>query len=155
MALADMDPTCPIFVEAESNKIGARMVPPSLWKAMIRAEHVQISAPLQARAAYLVDTYADLLQDAAALDDKLGVLAQFHGHEQVTEWRKMADEGAFTTLATALVQRHYDPGYQRSSRRAGPALLEVSLKTLDTPAFQDAAHQIAKLSSKQAGPAPR
>jgi tRNA 2-selenouridine synthase len=146
MALADMDPALPVFIEAESNKIGARIVPPSVWQAMLRAAHVRVSAPLDARAAYLVEAYQDLLQDAAALDDKLSVLARFHGHERVAAWQNLAAQGAFTDLAAALVQHHYDPSYGRSSRRAGAPVMKLSLPALSPKDLRQAAAQIATLS---------
>ncbi|WP_420567805.1 tRNA 2-selenouridine(34) synthase MnmH [Thalassovita sp.] len=150
MALVDMDPARPVFIEAESYKIGARILPPSLWRAMLGAAHVHVSAPLQARADYLVEAYADLMQDAAVLDDKLGVLAQFHGHEAIAKWRELSAKGAFADLAADLVQHHYDPSYRRSSRRAGAPLLGLNLPSLKTPDLKDAAAQIAALSDKPA-----
>jgi tRNA 2-selenouridine synthase len=145
MSLAGMDQNRPVFIEAESNKIGARIVPPSLWQAMLRADHIHLSAPLPARAKYLVETYGDLLNDVDLLEEKLGILARFHGHERVSEWQGMARAGAFEPLARALVQTHYDPRYQRSSCRAGPALMQLSLAALDGSALQDAAARISSL----------
>ena len=143
MALADMDPTRPVFVEAESNKIGSRIIPPMLWQAMLKADHIRVQAPIQARARYLVDTYAPLLEEAEALDEKLAVLARFHGHEQADAWRQMARQGDFLSLAAELVQQHYDPSYRRSSRRAAPPLTVLDLPDLSALTLEHAAAQIA------------
>jgi tRNA 2-selenouridine synthase len=43
-----MDPT-PIIVEAESSKVGERVVPPTLWAAMKAASRIEIDALLDAR----------------------------------------------------------------------------------------------------------
>lgn len=144
MALATMDPDRPVFVEAESNKIGSRIIPPSLWQAMIQSDHIRVEAPLEARAKYLVETYGDLLADGAALDQKLSVLARFHGHEQADAWRKMAKEKAFPALASELVEKHYDPTYRRSSRRASAPLSVQGLARLDDAALAQAAERIVK-----------
>ncbi|WP_319826515.1 tRNA 2-selenouridine(34) synthase MnmH [Thalassovita sp.] len=141
-ALAAMDPARPLFVEAESNKIGARIVPPMLWRAMLAADHIRIEAPLEARARYLVQVYADLLTDAQALDQKLAVLARFHGHEQADAWRDMARTGQYELLAAQLVAQHYDPSYRRSSRRAAAPLSVLHLPALDEAALSAAAARI-------------
>lgn len=143
MALAGMDPRRPVFVEAESNKIGARIVPPSLWQAMLGADHVRVDAPLAARATYLVETYGELLQESEVLDEKLAILSRYHGRDRVEAWRQMARDQAFKPLAEELVQVHYDPSYRRSSRRAGPPLFDLTMATLDEPALQEAAFRIA------------
>lgn len=143
MALAGMDPSRPVFIEAESNKIGARIIPPSLWQAMNAADHIRIQAPLAARADYLVRAYADLLADGAALEDKLSVLARFHGHEQVARWQAMAAAAAFTPLAAELVRLHYDPSYRRSSRRASAPLSVLDLPGLSEGDLQAAAARIS------------
>ncbi|MDC1501373.1 tRNA 2-selenouridine(34) synthase MnmH, partial [Octadecabacter sp.] len=59
-ALLKLDPTRPTLVEAESSKVGERVVPPTLWAAMKAAPRIEIDAPLDARAAYLADAYADV-----------------------------------------------------------------------------------------------
>ena len=46
VALARLDPSRPVVVEAESSKVGDCRVPPQLWKAMIAAPRVAIAAPL-------------------------------------------------------------------------------------------------------------
>lgn len=145
MALAGLDPDRPVFIELESNKIGARIIPPSLWKAMQNADHIRIRAPLDARAKFLVHSYADLLQDGQTLDEKLLVLARFHGHDQVNDWRQMARGGAYEALARGLVQQHYDPSYNRSSQRLGAPLGHLDLSSLDTAALAGAAARIAQI----------
>ena len=143
MALAGMDAARPVFLEAESNKIGARIIPPMLWQAMLRAEHVRIQAPLRARADYLVENYSDLLADPALLIEKLEALAQFHGHAQVQAWQAMARAAQFQPLAEALIRQHYDPGYRRASRRAGAPRMVVELPGLSPQDLAQAAARIA------------
>lgn len=123
MALARFDPHRPVFVEAESNKIGRVILPPMLWRAMIAAEHIMIAAPLAARAQYLTLAYGDLLADVGLLCDKLEPLRAYHGAEQVQGWQQMAQAGAFEALAADLVARHYDPRYAKAQARHGRAPL--------------------------------
>ena len=45
-----LDPARPVVVEAESSKVGERMVPPVLWQAMPAAPRIALAAPLAERA---------------------------------------------------------------------------------------------------------
>lgn len=124
-ALAGLDPARPIVVEAESSKIGERMVPPTLWKAMLAAPSVELRVPLSARARYLVTAYRDIIEDRAALEETLARLPGRHGRKRLAEWLDLARAGQFETLAEALMQEHYDPAYQRSRREDGRQRLGV------------------------------
>lgn len=132
MVLARLDPARPVFLEAESNKIGRLILPPSLWQAMMAADHVTLAAPLAARARYLCRAYADLLADMELLCTKLGHLKTYHGTERVALWQQMARDGAFEALAADLVERHYDPRYIKAQSRQGRApVAEIALGGLD------------------------
>lgn len=117
MEVAALDPARPVFVEAESSKVGDLIVPPSVWKAMTVAERVEIGAPLGARAEYLARAYADLTADGPALLDTLGTLRRLQGAERVAGWQALAREGRFEALAAELCELHYDPRYARSRAR--------------------------------------
>ena len=132
MALARLDPARPVFVEAESNKIGRLIIPPSMWQAMIGADHLRIEAPLAARARYLCRAYADLLADTDLLIAKLAPLRTYHGAERVETWQALARAGDFPALAAELVLHHYDPRYIKAQSRQGRApLANLSLSGLD------------------------
>jgi tRNA 2-selenouridine synthase len=139
--LAGVAPGRPLVVEAESYKIGRRIVPPSLWAAMTRAPRVVVSAPVAARAAYSVAEYASFATEermGAALDG----LAHLHPRAVLDDWRAMAAQGAFTELAQALITQHYDPGYARQER--GDVALRVEMADLSEAAMIQAADQIAQ-----------
>jgi len=131
LALAALDPSAPVFVEAESAKVGERLLPPSLWEAMKSAPRLRLDAPLEARARYLVTAYADLLEDVPALLAVLERLVPYHGHAQVQAWQALAREGRFAPLAAALVEAHYDPRYLRSAARHKPPLATLGMARLD------------------------
>lgn len=141
-ALLNFDPARPVFVEAESNKLGRLILPPSLWQAMIRAPRWQIDAPLKARAQHLLTSYPDLIADTARLDDTLAQLVQYHGHDKVNMWRELARSGRFADLAEALIAQHYDPRYRRASHSMAPNAQHISLDRLDASALKDAARRL-------------
>lgn len=122
-AMEGLDPVRPVVVEAESSRIGARTVPPALWAAMGRASVIELSAPVEARAAFSARVYADIAADPAALETALGRLPPHHAKATVTGWKALARAGEVEALAAALIKEHYDPAYRRMSARRDPPLL--------------------------------
>ncbi|WP_374576386.1 tRNA 2-selenouridine(34) synthase MnmH [Phenylobacterium sp.] len=138
-ALDRLDPTRPIVVEAESSKIGDRMTPPLLWRAMQAAPRIEISASREARASYLVRDYRDVVENPAEMEAAFARLPTYPGRKRLDDWRALAAEGAFEDLAVALMELHYDPAYDRSSRKdERPRLGALTLPDLSS-ASQDAA----------------
>ncbi|CUH68444.1 tRNA 2-selenouridine synthase [Thalassovita gelatinovora] len=142
MALLRLDPERPVFVEAESNKIGRLIIPPTLWQKMLQADHLLITAPLEARARFLTEAYRDVIDDTDVLCETLSYLVRFHGAEVVEHWQQLARAGSHRQLARELVEQHYDPSYRRSSRRARAPLAEIALTGLEAADLQMAATQI-------------
>lgn len=132
LALTKLDPSRPVFVEAESNKIGEILIPPSLWQAMIAAPRITVAAPLDARAEFLTRSYADLVEDKDELARRIGMLAAFHSREQIGLWQELRVSCDFQTLARELMEHHYDPRYARThQRRDRKELGLVDLPKLD------------------------
>lgn len=119
MALNGMDPNRPVVIEAESSKIGERIIPPSFWAAMRAAPRIEIAATAGARTAYLVRAYDDILSDAARLREKLNPLRMHRSHAVVDGWMDLIDTGDKSGLTRALIDQHYDPAYEKSRRAYG------------------------------------
>ncbi|WP_304171373.1 tRNA 2-selenouridine(34) synthase MnmH [Phenylobacterium aquaticum] len=146
LALQALDPARPVVVEAESSKIGDRMIPPALWQVMQAAPRVEVIAPRPVRAAYLVATYHDIVADPVALEAAFHRLPVYPGQRRLEDWRKLAGAGDFVPLAEAVMELHYDPAYRRARRKDGrPALASLELTALDDAAQAQAADQIARL----------
>ena len=149
-ALEALDPERPVIVEAESSKIGDRMNPPSLWKAMSAAPRIEITAPRTERARYLVRAYADIVANGPALDAALARLPAHPGRKRLGDWGQLTATGDFVGLAEALMELHYDPAYARSSRNdRRPKLGEINLAALGEVDLAAAAEQVASLTEKQ------
>ena len=140
-ALTALDPGWPVLVEAESSKIGARFLPPALWKAMGRAPRLRLTADPAERARYLVDTYADLFAEPARFADHLGQLVRLQGHERVRHWQALLAAGAHRQLVGELIAHHYDPRYARARRDAAAPEAEFAI-TLDADGLARAADAI-------------
>ena len=147
-ALDKLDTSRPILVEAESSKIGERMTPPALWKAMQAAPRIEIQAPRDARARYLVEAYRDVIENRAELEAAFSRLPAYPGQKRLENWRSLADAGEFEELAAALMEHHYDPAYDRSARKdERPRLGVIELPSLDAAGQDAAAAEIRRLAS--------
>ncbi|MBI1406247.1 MAG: tRNA 2-selenouridine(34) synthase MnmH [Caulobacter sp.] len=145
-AMAQVDPARPVLVEAESSKIGDRMVPPVLWRAMQTAPRIALQARVPDRVGYLVSAYRDITEDQDLLETALERLPPLYGRKRLAAWRQMARDGDFETLAGELIEIHYDPAYARSNRRdQRPGLGTVEAPALDEAGQEAAADQIAAL----------
>ena len=143
-ALSRLDPARPVVVEAESSKIGARVIPPMLWAAMAAAPAVRLDSPVDVRAARTVRDYANFAADPAAIDTALTRLPRHIGKQMVAGWRALAAAREVETLATELIVHHYDPAYRRQGQtRARPELAVVGIASLADAALDRAADQVA------------
>lgn len=143
--LARLDPSRPVIVEAESSKIGALNLPPALWEAMKAAPWIEVTAPLEARAAYLDAAYDDILSDAERLRAQLAPLRYHRGHALVDSWDALIDAGARRDLCRSLAADHYDPAYDKSMRVFAPRVLaRFDSDRLDAPALEGLADRIVE-----------
>lgn len=121
--LSDFDPRRPVFVEAESRRIGAITLPETLLERFHRGVCVEVDAGHDERITFLLRDYAHLFDEPAAFKYQLERLIGLHSREQVKHWQALIDAGSLgDTAARAelfgqLIDRHYDPAYQRSSRQ--------------------------------------
>lgn len=113
--IARLDPTRPVLVEAESKRIGALHLPPQLWQAMRAAPAITLTAPIDARAAYLARNYADVIADNTALRAGLTTLRQLRGGDAFARWTRLLNAGDHQALARALIQDHYDAAYAKAA----------------------------------------
>lgn len=142
-AMQGLDPARPVVVEAESSKIGDRMTPPALWAAMRQAPRLALVAPSEARARYLVAAYGEIAQDRAALDEVLCRLPVSPSEKRLETWRGWIDAGDLDLLAQALMDLHYDPAYNRSSRKdERPVVAEIPIDPLDEASLEAAVDQV-------------
>ena len=147
MALAALDPSRPVVVEAESSKIGNCRLPPELWKAMTRAPRVALVASPAARAQYLTRAYADMVADTARLAETIDLLRPVHAHEVIADWHSMAARGDFAALAESLMTQHYDPRYAKHRARMEVPMAEVEAGPLTPETLPASAAVVASTAA--------
>ncbi|HEY6897357.1 MAG TPA: tRNA 2-selenouridine(34) synthase MnmH [Rhodocyclaceae bacterium] len=122
-ALQGLDPARPVFVEAESRKIGNLHLPESLMVAIRHGALLPIEAPLAARVDFLQEDYRFWIERPELLSARLSALRALRGAETVARWQGWIAEGRFRDLVEALLSEHYDPSYRASqARHFGDAL---------------------------------
>ncbi|UWQ51157.1 tRNA 2-selenouridine(34) synthase MnmH [Leisingera caerulea] len=148
-ALMRLDPARPVLVEAESNKIGQRIIPPAVWEAMKQAPRIELQVPVAARCRYLAAAYDDILSDAARLREKLGPLRAHRSGAVVDGWFASIEAGDKAALTEALMLEHYDPAYRKSRTAIGAEVAAtVEADALDESGLQAAAAQVAEIMAR-------
>ena len=115
--LRHFDPAQPVFVEAESKKVGKLRVPDALMDAMRASPCTTVELSMPNRVQLLMDEYAHFVTDPESLNAQLGFLTQLHGREKIAHWHQLARDGRMSELVEELLQKHYDPAYLQSIRR--------------------------------------
>jgi tRNA 2-selenouridine synthase len=116
-AMGRLDANRPVFVEAESRRIGSVHLPNALIDAIRTAPCVRVEASLEARVDFLMRDYAYLPDNPARLAEQLGYLRGLQSNDTLARWLAMVDQRDFRALVQELLEKHYDPLYQRSQTR--------------------------------------
>ena len=146
-ALRRLDPARPVFVEAESKKIGQLQVPAKLLERMREGECLRLEVPVAERVRFLIAEYRHFLKEPAALKERLRCLTSRHGRAVVERWLAQTDALAWDELVADLLVTHYDPSYLRATAQNYlnyDKARSISLERLDPAAFEAAAAHLAK-----------
>jgi tRNA 2-selenouridine synthase len=131
-AMRALDPARPVWIEAESKKIGALQIPEALYQAMRRKPPLQISAPMEARVRVCREDYAHFAADPQSMVALLAPLKPLIGGQELAHWQQLADAGDADALFERVMAHHYDPCYERSNRSGfGEAAARETLELQD------------------------
>jgi len=139
--LRRFDASLPLFVEAESRKIGQLQLPSALLERMREGRCIVVQASVAERVRFLIAEYRHFLEDPQGLKARLECLTSLYGHEVIKRWLALVDERAWDDLVADLLVNHYDPAYRRSTLRNYPDLADAWVLTIDrlSPEAIDAA----------------
>lgn len=151
--LHDFDPQRPVFVEAESKKIGVLHLPDSLMEQMRNGRCVSLDLDADLRVEFLLQDYATLCADRALLRQRLDGLRMLRGADVVGHWKDLIAQGNLRAFTSEILEQHYDPSYLRSMannfRHFAPSP-HIQLGAIDDAAFARAAQQVLDLSEAPA-----
>ncbi|MDP0492155.1 MAG: tRNA 2-selenouridine(34) synthase MnmH [Verrucomicrobiota bacterium JB023] len=112
--LTAFDGNSPVFVEAESNRIGNVSIPPPLWQKLASARVTEIQLPLPERAQLLQEDYPQFIERPAELSSLLDELRRLRGHEQVDRWQEQIARQDWPAFLASILRDHYDLAYRRA-----------------------------------------
>jgi len=116
-ALSSLDPARTVYAEAESRRIGNLQVPDALMAAMRASPCLRVVATLPARVQFLLTDYQYFLLDPQRLRSRLDCLRGHQSNDVLARWMQLIDRGDWPALVADLLERHYDPLYNRSQGR--------------------------------------
>lgn len=125
--LAKCDPTRPVWVEAESKKIGNVQIPASMLDAMRKGKTIRVHADMQQRVELWRQDYKHFEEDPEGLLERLRFIRSLVGGKEFEEWEQLAAERKMPELFERLMRNHYDPAYRRSILREYPNIDESPL----------------------------
>ena len=130
--LSGFDASRPVYVEAESKKIGNLRVPQPLIERMWAGTCFEVATPSTLRAQLLREEYAHLIENQELLFHKLDCLKALHSAKQVDAWKGLAREAHWDAFVADMLVNHYDPAYERSMfSNYVNARTAASLQTID------------------------
>ncbi|CAM5189294.1 tRNA 2-selenouridine synthase OS=Castellaniella defragrans OX=75697 GN=HNR28_000791 PE=4 SV=1 [Castellaniella defragrans] len=153
-AIQALDPSRPVFVEAESRRIGRLSLPDALLAAMRAGRCVHVQAGLRERITFLLQDYRHLFDAADDFKRKLEQLVGLHSRQTISEWQALIDADRRADLFQDLVVRHYNPAYKRSSHTNYEGLAHAKAFEYDPTAEDGGAQARALIAQLAAEPAP-
>lgn len=143
--LQQFDPEQPVFVEAESKKIGNIRVPDALLSEMWQhGQCIRIEMAKTQRIALLKEEYRHFLENPESLIQKLDHLTGYHGKGVIRKWQELSDKRAWDELVAELLEKHYDPAYNKSTSKHYAHFGEAQVlhpADIDTEGFRAAARE--------------
>ena len=137
----------PIFLEAESSKIGYIKIPPSLWQKMKVSPHIKLLTPIRKRAEFITAEYQDIYSESERLSQKIDLLKDFHSKKQIIKWQELVTKKQYCKLAQELMELHYDPRYKNaSSSTEKEERYKIDINPLDQKSIHNVASTILNKS---------
>lgn len=151
-ALKDINIKMPVYVEAESNRIGNVHCPPALWKKLSHGKVINVSLPFEERVKLLQEDYPHFTENPDHLCKLLDKLSRLRGHEQVATWKEQINNGDWNAFLSSILTDHYDlayrmPGDKRSNYPAPSS--DYELPECSAAAYDQLACQILNLTTTQ------
>lgn len=110
----------PIWVEAESKKIGDVQLPDALLATMRQGTTIRVESDMAQRVKLWREDYRHFEEDPAFLLSRLAHLIPLIGKKEYDDWQALADQGNIPLLFETIMRNHYDPAYARSILRNYP-----------------------------------
>lgn len=128
--MTSFDPAQPVWVEAESKKIGNVQLPDALLATMRKGTIIRVDTDMSQRVMLWREDYRHFEEDPAGLLARLQHLVPLVGKKEFDAWQSLAAQGEIPLLFETLMRNHYDPAYNRSILRNYPDIDKAPMITL-------------------------
>ena len=143
--LRRFNPSLPVWIEAESKKIGKIELPAGLVEAMRRSPLFSVQAAMPERVNLWREDYSHLCENPRGMVERLHNLRPLVGGEEFSYWEQLASESRVDELFQRLMEAHYDPAYARSLTKnyaEVEASNRIDLDSLDPSTLLTAARRL-------------
>lgn len=147
--IRELDPNRPVFMEAESRRIGRSVMPEWLDQNKKAGTHCLITAPVAERVERLMEDYLPHEDEAVrtALYDALETIRKRMSRNDFEEYHELLDKQEYAAFTAKLLRDYYDPKYKHALSGYDGEMINIDAQDLDRAAEQLEA--LAKQLEKQ------
>ena len=146
-----LDAARPVYVEAESRKVGNLTLPESLVAAMRASACLRVDLSQDERVALLLEDYPFFVSNPAFFCERLDALVTLRGRAVVEGWKTQIAAGHTEAVVRELLEKHYDPGYATSTRRNFSQFEQAPVVTLRDRSAAAMAEACARILQQELG----
>lgn len=107
----------PVWIEAESHRIGSLHIPDQLFKKMRHSEVVILDVPRAERVKHLLEHYDTWTKEPDTLIEKLKFLTRLRSKATIEHWISLVQQERWSAFTDELLEFHYDPTYSNALNR--------------------------------------
>ncbi len=133
----------PVFLEAESKRLGRNTLPEPFFEAMKRGRHIDLTASIEFRKQVLIKEYCVDQSYVVEMIDILNGFRKMMGHDRVDYLQEILRKGELEEVAEILMLEYYDPKYKHASRHV---TYDISH---EITSIQETAEMLQKWQSEQ------
>ena len=134
-SLMSLNPNTPIFIEAESRRIGKIYLPNTLYQKMQNGLNIEITSPIEDRVNRILGYYGDITHKN--FQENLDKIKKFISNKIYNQLQILYSNGDLKKVAKILLQEYYDKVYKKR---------EASLQ-IDTKNIKKALSQLQQIQN--------
>lgn len=148
-----VDSSRPVWIEAESKRIGRVQLPASLFNRMHDGRLFSVKTPMPERIEMWRREYPHFEKDPEGLVKRLNYLKALISGVTLKKWMSLAERREIAPLFESIMLDYYDPAYARSTKKnysRTECPVEIQLETLDSTYLATVAKHLVSESNTPA-----
>jgi len=149
ITLQKLSSKCPVFVEAESNKIGNLFIPNELWRTMQRSPTIMIENNVENRVSYILEEYDQNFLIKKEIPILLSIIKKKHPQIDYAKLKENLEKKNWQVFVSDLITQYYDPLYLHSiSRRKQNSIDTIRAEKSVKLSIPEISHKICSIVEK-------